>query len=108
MVSDYMSSPGRAEGAPPQTPRRRLDLALRWAGILLPLLLTYPLIPGAPWFGSLLSFQIRMACGAAIMVDLAATLLRCRDWRGAMAIVVFYVIADAYWWTLALGVIHID
>lgn len=66
MMSDYMSGPDRAEGAPPTTPRRRFDLGLRWAGILLPLLLTYPLIPGTPWFGSPLSFQIRMACGAAI------------------------------------------
>ena len=80
--------------------------AVRWLGLLLPLLLTYPLLPfvefGSAWF------QIRVILGAACWVGATAVLLWRRDWRGATAISGVYVLADSWWILPAFGVISLD
>lgn len=71
--------------------------------------MTYPIIPFVPWIeGNLVAYQARMAVGAAFWIGLAVVLMCRRDWRGAAAITVFYLLVDAFWWVLALGIIHFD
>ncbi|MBC7292890.1 MAG: hypothetical protein H5T84_02060 [Thermoleophilia bacterium] len=53
-----------------------------------------------------MAYQARMAVGAAFWIGLAVVLMCRRDWRGAAAITVFYLLVDAFWWVLALGIIH--
>jgi hypothetical protein len=98
----------------PKTPRERRNMGLRWLGILVPLVVTYPFLFPLDLFvgwadgSSFVGFQVRMAIGAAIWVGLAAVLARRKDWAGAAAISVFYILVDAWWRILAVGLIHVD
>ena len=84
----------------------RVDWPLRWLGLLLPILLTYPLLPFVEFASGW--FQIRVAAGAVCWALFAAALLWRRDWRGALAISVMYVLADSWWMLPAFGVIGLD
>ena len=76
--------------------RGGLTKTIRWLGILLPMVLSYPLLP-VDAFGAW--FRPRVIAAAVLWLVLAAVLLIRRDWRGAAAITAVYVIVDA-WWTL--------
>ena len=93
----------------PLTPKQTLNATLRWLGILLPLVMVYGL---GLWLGfgrgSYSGFRTPVMLGAALWVGFAVTLAWRRDWRGAAAISACYVLVDAWWWLLALGVIHTD
>ena len=107
-MKDRMASgPARVENELP-TPGRRVSRTLRWLGIILPLVMTWLALVFVFGRGSLIGFQTALALSAALWVGLAIALGWRRDWKGALAISVFYVIADAYWWLLALRVIHFD
>jgi len=77
----------------------RFTETVRWLGILLRLVLRYPLLPVSA-FGSW--FRPRVIATALFWLALAAVLLIRRDWRGAAAITAMYVIVDAWWMLLAL------
>ncbi|MFH0914909.1 MAG: hypothetical protein V1912_00485 [bacterium] len=105
----------RVEGGPvrdptePPAPGRGVNLALRYLGIILPLVVTYwlGLWLGLSW-GSLAGMQAIIAFGAALWIGFAAVLGLRRDWAGVGAITVFYVLVDAWLWLPALGVLHFD
>jgi hypothetical protein len=107
---------GRPGGAPARGARRTgLDGAddrrggftktIRWLGILLPMVLSYPLLPVDAFGGW---FRPRVLAAAAVWLVLAAVLLIRRDWRGAAAITAVYVIVDAWWLLPATGVVDFD
>ena len=76
--------------------RENRTKTVRWLGILLPLVLSYPILPVD---GFTAWFKPRIIAAAAVWLILAFILLVRRDWRGAAAITAMYVVADA-WWTL--------
>ena len=97
----------------PLTPRQRVNKTLRWLGIILPLVITYPILyPFVSWLApeqwGLAGFRAMIAFAAALWVGFAIALAWRRDWKGALAITVFYLLVDAWWWLLALEVIHFD
>jgi hypothetical protein len=59
-------------------------------------------------WGSLDGFRAAVALAAALWIGFAVALAVRRDWAGVAAITVFYVLVDAWWWLLALGVLHFD
>jgi hypothetical protein len=82
-----------------------LAKTIRWLGILLPMVLSYPLLPidgFAAWL------RPRVIAAAALWLVLAAVLLVRRDWRGAAAITAVYVIVDAWWTLIAFRVLRPD
>ena len=82
-----------------------LTKTVRWLGILLPMVLSYPLLP-VDGFGAW--FRPRVITAAALWLVLAAVLLIRRDWRGAAAITAVYVIVDAWWTLIAFRVLNLD
>jgi len=110
-VDDRMIG-GPAAHEEPLTPRQRVDHALRWLGILLPLIVTYPIVyPLVSWLGvdfNVHGLQVAVPVGAALWVGFTAALAWRRDWAGAAAVSVFYTLVDAWWWILALGIVHFD
>ncbi|MBN1630820.1 MAG: hypothetical protein JW990_13740 [Thermoleophilia bacterium] len=91
----------------PLTPRQRVNLTLRWLGIILPLAITYPVFS---WIldgfqrGSG-GFLALVATAAGLWIAFTVALAWRRDWAGAAAISAFYLVVDAWWWLLALEVI---
>jgi hypothetical protein len=84
-------------------------MALRYLGLILPFVVTYWL----SWvlgerFGSTHWTLAMVGLGAVIWIAATATLIVRRDWKGAAAISVIYVLVDAWWWIVALGVVHFD
>jgi hypothetical protein len=97
----------------PLTRRQRTNKTLRWLGLILPLVITYPIVlPFISWLGpeqwGLAGFQATIGFGAALWIGFTVALAWRRDWTGAAAISAFYLIVDAWWWLLALEVIHFD
>jgi hypothetical protein len=84
-------------------------MAVRYLGLILPVVVTY-------WFSqeldSRLGFTrwtlVMVSLGTAIWITATATLIVRHDRNGAAAIGVIYVLVDAWWWTIALGVVHFD
>jgi len=108
-VDDRMAdAPSPVQKEPP-APGRGTNLALRYLGIILPLALTYFV---GFWlsfvWGSLDGFRAAVALAAALWIGFAVALALRRDWAGVAAITVFYLLVDAWWWLLALGVLHFD
>jgi hypothetical protein len=93
----------------PPVPGRGTNLTLRYLGIILPLVMTYFL---GFWLGfgraGLDGFRVAVALAAASWIGFAVALAIRRDWAGVAAITVFYALVDAWWWLLALGVLHFD
>jgi hypothetical protein len=81
-----------------------LTKTIRWLGILLPMVLSYPLLP-IDGFGAW--FRPRVIAAAVLWLVLAAVLLIRRDWRGAAAITAVYVIVDAWWTLIAFKVLSL-
>ena len=84
-------------GTRPFITKRGFDLWLRWLGILLPLAALWGLLSG------------RMPVLAAAIVSLAlwlsftVALAVRRDWRGALAISVIYVVFNGPWLVIILA-----
>ena len=105
----------RVEGGPsrgqnePAAPGRGVNLALRYLGIILPLVTTYwlGLWLGLSW-GSPAGMRAIIALGAALWIGFAVALGLRRDWAGVGAVSVFYALVDAWLWLPALGVLHFD
>jgi hypothetical protein len=108
----------RSDGGPAWTrddrksPRQRVNLTLRWLGIILPLVLSFPAFPWLSWLGlergGLSGFRVRMGLGAAIWIGFTAVLVRRRDWQGAVGISLVYLVLETWWWIFVLGVLHFD
>jgi hypothetical protein len=81
----------RADGCDER--RGGLTKTFRWLGVLLPMVLSYPLLP-VDGFGTWL--RPRVIAAAVLWLLLAAVLLIRRDWRGAATITAMYVILDAW------------
>jgi hypothetical protein len=93
-----------ARGEGPDERSGGLTKTVRWLGILLPMVLSYPLLP-IDGFGAWL--RPRVIAAAALWLVLAAVLLIRRDWRGAAAITAVYVIVDAWWTLIAFRVLSL-
>lgn len=78
---------------------------LRWLGLLLPLVLSYPVLPVEAFGGW---FRPRVIAAAACWLILSAWLLIRRDWRGAAAITAMYVVVDAWWMLFGLRVLKLS
>lgn len=102
--------PGPSEDA--STGLGRISRILRWLGIIMPLVVSYPIVyPLVSWAGvdfGQASARVLIPVAAALWLGFTVALGWRRDWRGAGAITVFYLIVDAWWWLLALGVIRLD
>jgi hypothetical protein len=66
---------------------------LQWLRVLLPLVLSYPLLP-VHRFGRWL--RPRVLARACLWLAIAAVLLIRRDWRGAAALTAMYAVVDAW------------
>jgi hypothetical protein len=93
------SQSSQPESEEQRDPRRRVNLALRYLGIILPMVLSYGL--GAFYFGTsdnLTGYWVARILGAAALLGCAAALSLRRDWHGAAAITGVYLFFDAWLW----------
>lgn len=94
-------TPGQLHEEPP-TPARRLNLTLRYVGLLLPLAM---LFAGLGLSGRLsYGFVVCGSIGAAVWIAITAVLALRHDWKGAAAISVIYVLWNTPLWLLVAGV----
>jgi hypothetical protein len=98
-LATYLEDPHRLQKEP-RTRAGRVNWTLRWLGILVPLFLTYPVLPFVPVEGTW--WPARFITAVGFWIALTAALLWRRDWRGAAAISAFYIIMDAWWAPFAL------
>ena len=102
---------GRLESrqSEPPPPGRRVDLVLRYLGIILPIAVSYlgglALSLGR---GSLTCMLASAITAAAIWIGAAVVLGLRHDWAGVGAVTFFYVALDAWIWLPAVGVMHFD
>ncbi len=93
----------------PPAPTRRLNLTLRYLGIILPLVATYlfAMLSVFRWDSSAGSLAA-VAVGGAIWAGCTVFLCSRRDWAGAGAISFLYVLMNAWLWLVVLGVLNVD
>lgn len=82
--------------------RRRLNLTLRYLGIILPIVASYAgliLADGHP-----LGLWLGLGIGAVLWSAFTIVLLARRDWAGAGTVTFCYVVLSAWVWLLITGV----
>jgi len=102
---------GRLESRQSEPPPsgHRVDLTLRYLGIILPIALTYVVGFGLGLgSGGQAAFAASVTAAAAVWAGASVALGLRRDWAGVGAVTFFYVLIDAWIWLLVTGVMHFD
>lgn len=87
--------------------RRRRNMTMRYLGILLPLAITYGIGLQVTGSHQVALLRLVVGVGAVLWVGFACLLGLRRDWSGALAISVVYLILNGWMWLLALGVMDL-
>lgn len=85
------------KGSRPFVTKRGIDLWLRWLGILLPLAALWGFLSG-----NAVPVLATAIVSLALWVGFTVALAVRRDWRGALAISVIYVILSGSWLVIIL------
>jgi hypothetical protein len=88
----------------PRDSKRRINLIIRFLGIIVPMAFCYGL--GALYFGkngNLAGYWVARSLGAAAWIGFAGALSLRRDWPGAAATAFVYIFFDAWLWMTVIG-----